>query len=107
MAKIVRTRTRVKRSLTGPPKGGPVYEPGSRRLTVRYEKKSCLLPTPRREVGTGPRRVRYEHPVGGAHMHMGDLKVSPCAPGPKVPVKKKKKNLGLRLILTYFDLKLK
>ena len=22
-------------------------------------------------------------------MHMGDLKVSPCAPGPKVPVKKK------------------
>ena len=24
-------------------------------------------------------------------MHMGDLKVSPCAPGPKVPVKKKKK----------------
>ena len=38
---------------------------------------------------TNPRRGWYEHPVGGAHMHMGDLKVSPCAPGPKVPVKKK------------------
>ena len=48
MAKIVRTRVRVriKRSVTGPLRG-PVYEPGSRRLTVRYEKKSCRLPTPK------------------------------------------------------------
>ena len=34
-------------------------------------------------------------PYGGAHMHMGDLKVSPCAPGPKVPVKKKKNKVWL------------
>ena len=64
-----------------------VYEPGSRRLTVRYEKKKLPL--------TNPFGVGMSTPVGGAHMHMGDLKVSPCAPGPKVPVKKKKKKITL------------
>ena len=38
-----------------PPKG-LVYEPGSRRLTVRYEKKKLPL--------TNPFGVRYEHPDG-------------------------------------------
>ena len=65
MAKIVRTRTRItriKRKVTTPPRG-VVYEPGSRRLTVRYEKKSCRLPT--------PEGVGMSTPVGGAHMCIG------------------------------------
>ena len=55
------------------------------------KKKKAAAYQPPSGVGTGPLGVRYEHPYGDAHMHMGDLKVSPCAPGPKVPVKKKKK----------------
>ena len=54
---------------------------------MRYEKKKLPLTNP-------PKGVGMSTPVGGAHMHMGDLKVSPCAPGPKVPVKKKKKNIS-------------
>ena len=69
-----------------PPKG-LVYEPGSRRLTVRYEKKKLpLTPTP---SGSG-----MNTPMGCSYMFRGTPKGSPLnIPGPKVPVKKKK---GLR-----------
>ena len=58
----VRTRVRIKRNVTGPLRG-PVYqprrgwykEPGSRRLTVRYEKEKRPLTNPE-GVGTGPLR---------------------------------------------------
>ena len=48
-----------------------------------------------------PYGVRYEHPpTGGAHYAHGGPKGLPCAPGPKVPVKKKKKiNLAVITIL--------
>ena len=71
---------RIKRSVTTP-RRGVVYEPGSRRLTVRYEKKKLPL--------TNPEGVGMNTPMGCSYMFRGTPKGSPLnIPGPKVPVKK-------------------
>ena len=95
MAKIVRTRTHVKRSVTTPFGCGiRAGKPKADRATTKRKATSYLLPTPFGGWYRTPSGSCRSTPVGCAHRHMGDLKVSPCAPGPKVPVKKKKK-LGL------------
>ena len=105
MAKIVRTRVRTLNvalpdpsgSGTNPPKG-LVYEPGSRRLTVRYEKKSCRLPTP---------SGWYEHPLRGCSYAHGGPKGLPMCTGTEVPVKKKKNIFGLNYLKFKLNVRLK
>ena len=46
-------------------------------------------------------------PYGGAHMHMGDLKVSPCAPGPRSRLKKRKNIFGLNYLKFKLNVRLK
>ena len=97
MAKIVtHTCTRIKRSVTGPltkVRGsgtnpfGVGIRAGKPKADRAIRKEKAATYQPPKGLVPYPEGVRYEHPYGGAHMHMGDLKVSPCAPGPKVPVK--------------------